>query len=88
MARKKRSTGGKINVMNGEGSPILEAAKKTSSSGFKRGGAIQGEKSEPRMDKRARGGRAIASRGGAPYSSAGTGSGHAGKSDAGHESEG
>lgn len=93
MARKKRAVGGKVHEINGAGSPIMEAAKKTSSSGFKRGGAtkeekVEGEKSEPRMDKRARGGRAITSKGGSPYSSGGSFKSHDGKSESGHESEG
>jgi len=67
MARRKRSYGGrtgKMHVMNGEGSPLVAAAKKTSGSGFARGGApkraeggaVGGAAAAPRMDKRARGG--------------------------------
>jgi len=91
MARKKRAVGGKVHVMNGKGSPILEAGMKTKGT-FKRGGAtkedvVGGEKSEPRMDKRARGGRAITSKGGSPYSSGGSFKSHDGKSESGHECE-
>jgi hypothetical protein len=84
----KYAKGGGVHVINGAGSPIMASAKKTTSSGFKRGGkvtklkaggAVEGVPSAPRLDKRARGGRM-----GSPYSSASAQSNRA-SGNKGHE---
>lgn len=82
--------------MNGVGSPAMEAAKKTSSSGFKKGGKIKalktggmvsGKAPLPRLDKRARGGRMAS--GGSPFSAANKQSGRDNAASSnGHESSG
>lgn len=84
MARKKRMSGGRT-IRNS----VEAEAKKTSSEGFKRGGAMKKEM-EPdaddmparRADRRARGGRATS-----PFSSARDSSERGGKSESGHEGE-
>jgi hypothetical protein len=72
---------GKINVVSGK-KTVLAAAKKTSSSGFKEGGAISGAGSTPTLAHRARGGRTSA-----PFSAAGSSSARSGSSTSGHEGE-
>lgn len=94
---KKRAAGGKAgNVYNAKGAPVMDSAEKTEADGFKKGGAakkerkhggmVEGDKAPMRMDRRARGGRAMAS-GGSPYSSAKATTAPTNKSSAGHEGE-
>lgn len=59
---QKRNVGG---AANAGGNPKVMAEAKSTSGGFKFGGAIPGAKGKGRLDKRARGGRT-----GSPFSSA------------------
>jgi hypothetical protein len=62
---------------------VMSEGKKSSSSGFKQGGAVSGGAPASNIAHRARGGRT-----GAPYSSAFTGGKERdGRSDSGHEGE-
>jgi hypothetical protein len=89
---------GKKVIISGKGSPLMKAGMKTSSGGFKAGGAVEaaapkakklktggaveGKAAAPRLDKFARGGRA----GGSPFSSGhGQSSRNNGGSSSGHE---